>query len=227
MKYLFTISALLLLASCSKKTEQSPANTVSINGVDYSTVVISNQTWTSVNYNGPGGINPNNSTTNNPTYGKLYDLAEAKAVQLPTGWRLPAIIDAEKLYSYLGAPGTPGLRINNQPSPNVVGDAKVSIKLKSTSGWTFTNGNNSSGFNAYPVGVYQIYPPYTGFKNFGLATLFWCSTDYMFSTGMIWYDTFEIINDNPTPFQYGDLATFGQGPDMASKYSLRFVKDNN
>src|SRR5580698_8233523 len=131
----------VMLTSCSKKSTPTPtqlSNTVTISGTAYTTVVTGTQTWTTVNYNGTGGVNYNNSSTNNPNYGKLYTLAEAQAISLPTGWRLPTQTDATRLLVYAGATGTSNIGAD--------GDSTVSIKLKSKSAWTLTQGNNNSGF---------------------------------------------------------------------------------
>jgi len=64
---ILTLVASATLFSCSKSSNTKPttANTVTINGTAYNTVTIGTQTWTAVNYNGAGGVNYNNSTTNN------------------------------------------------------------------------------------------------------------------------------------------------------------------
>jgi uncharacterized protein (TIGR02145 family) len=53
-------------------------------------------------YNGPGGVNYNNDATNNAADGKLYTVAEAKAISLPAGWRLPAGNDFASLLNVIG-----------------------------------------------------------------------------------------------------------------------------
>jgi len=79
------------LSSCSKKSNPKPTNTVTINGASYATVSIGTQTWTSVNYNGPGGTI--NTSLNEAIYGKYYTIAEMQAISLPTGWRVPTEAD--------------------------------------------------------------------------------------------------------------------------------------
>jgi len=131
------LSATILLASCSKKADVTPTqNTdkVTINGSDYATVKIGTQTWTAVNYNGSGGVNYNGSTTNDAVNGKLYTIAEAKAIALPTGWRLPTSDDFTKLYTAQSS------------------DAKA-LMAKTT--WATANGTNTSGFNAVAAGYYS------------------------------------------------------------------------
>jgi len=95
----------VIFTACSKKSNVvAPTNMVYINGNDYSTVVIGNQTWTSVNYNGAGGVNYNNQATNNPADGKLYTLAEVNAIPLTGNWRLPTEDDYNNLLSSIGVP---------------------------------------------------------------------------------------------------------------------------
>lgn len=132
-----TLSATIFMASCSKKADviQTPTtDKVTLNGSDYATIKIGTQTWTSVNYNGTGGVNYNGGTTNDAFNGKLYTIAEAKAITLPTGWRLPTSDDFTKLYTAQSS------------------DAK-SLMAKTT--WTTANGTNTSGFNAVAAGYYS------------------------------------------------------------------------
>jgi uncharacterized protein (TIGR02145 family) len=133
-------------------------------GTDYAIVKIGTQTWATVNYNGTGGTNYDDAS-NNPTYGKLYTLSEAKAVSLPTGWRLPTKADAETLLLFLGA--------TKDNDGYVEGEATVSSKLKSKSDWTLTQGTNTSGFNAYPAGQSN---DGTTYDSKGTLATFWTST---------------------------------------------------
>lgn len=127
-----TLIAGITLASCSKKSntpKPQANNTVTINGTAYTTVKIGSQTWTAVNYNGAGGLNYNNSDTNIPANGKLYTLAEAKAIAIPDGWRLPTQDDYTTLLASSSAFG-----------------------LMAKTSWTIGGGTNSSSFNALAVG---------------------------------------------------------------------------
>jgi uncharacterized protein (TIGR02145 family) len=211
----------VMLTSCSKKSNPTPtkqsSNTVTINGTVYTTVVIGTQTWTTVNYNGTGGVNYNNSSTNNPNYGKLYTLAEAQAISLPSGWRLPTQTDATKLLVYLGATGASNIGAD--------GDSTVSIKLKSKSAWTLTQGNNNSGFNAYPSGdanngTYEL---------LGQAAEFWTSSVDSYNDQYI----LGIYNDSEADGNYAPIIENDAGIDYIPtgnvstfRMSIRFVKDN-
>lgn len=202
--------------SCSKKNNDQPSNTVTINGTDYKTVTIGSQTWTAVNYNGSGGTNYNNSSTNNPTYGKLYTLAEAKAIALPKGWRLPTKGDIEKLLTGLGATGTSDVGVD--------GGGTVAIKLKSKSDWTPKQGNNSSGFNAYPAGDVNN----TTYEYINSLTMFWSSNVDTYNDPYVLEinnlptgPTVNVNDDGDAGLDYVPAAVAG-----TFRVSLRFVKDN-
>ncbi|MBB6130394.1 FISUMP domain-containing protein [Mucilaginibacter lappiensis] len=204
----------LLFASCSKKSNNDvkpeDTNKVTINGTDYATTKIGTQTWTTVNYNGTGGVTY--TGVSNAAYGKLYTLTEAKAVSLPTGWRLPTKADAEKLLLFLGA--------TTDNDGNVEGEASVSVKLKSKSDWTLTQGNNSSGFNAYPAGEGTV--GINSFDGKGDFATFWTSTtlsgDSQYLLG-IW--------NNKDGVQVLDFTAIDYTPRAStSTFSIRFVRDN-
>jgi hypothetical protein len=103
MKKVFTlvIIATVVLLSCSKKNNdpiplnlKSADSTVTIGGDVYPVVKIGTQTWTSVNYRGPGGIfNTGYMDTYNVQHGKLYTPQEANQIILPAKWRLPTYDD--------------------------------------------------------------------------------------------------------------------------------------
>lgn len=211
---LFTIlSAMLILTSCSKKDDSNPeeTNSVTITGKEYSTVTIGTQVWTSVNYNGAGGTNYDNSATNDATYGKLYTWEEAKPVQLPSGWRLPTKADFETLLLHLG-----GTKDGN----NIIeGNASVNQKLKSKTGWLLTQGSNSSGFNAFPAGRMSSWDN-NDYLYKGEGADFWSSTPSG-SSGESYY--FSVSNWNEGGTIYDEATLDAQRNDM--RFSVRFVKD--
>src|SRR5471030_2740805 len=101
---LLSISALLAIlffSSCSKKGDPTPDTTnpnvcsVSINNSTYPTIIIGKQTWTSLNYSGGTAT----LTTLSAGYGSYYTLAQANAITLPTGWRIPTRADFNNLLS--------------------------------------------------------------------------------------------------------------------------------
>lgn len=219
----FIFLLFLIITSCGKdnvSTTPDNSNTingsitgkVTINGTSYPTVMIGLQTWTSANYNGPGGVNYNNSTDNDAAYGKLYTYAEAKAITLPAGWRLPSETEFIDLIQSIDP------SINPLKSPRLLSEINTS-KFMSKTGWTRSTGNtflgsNTTGFNAYPAGLYYNYPT-TGFKNIGLRTDFWIAT-YPNSS----YSIYEHLDSDKNVFSLMKSAEY---PD--SRASIRFVKD--
>jgi uncharacterized protein (TIGR02145 family) len=203
------LTASALFTACSKKSNTQPtpvATSVVIGGTTYPTVVIGTQTWTAVNYNGPGGENYNNSATNIPANGKLYTLAEAQAVTLPAGWELPTAADYNLLLKNIGG----ALQTTGDYSVNPT----IALELMSTSGWTTgANGNNQLGFNAQPVGDYDA----------EAAQFLRAGTDAFFminNTGAAIYDPLSVdVSQDQT-----EVAYFFGG--LVYRLSVRFVKNN-
>lgn len=143
---LFILIFTTILVEACTKHNVSPNGSIVIDGSTYPTVNIGSQTWTSVNYNGPGGVNYNDSVTNNPIYGKLYTYAEAEAIRLPKGWHLPTQSDAEALLIHYNANEYNGFY-------NLMDTS--TYKLMATSTWRYNLGNNNSGLNIVASGVYR------------------------------------------------------------------------
>ena len=101
------------------------------------------------------------------TYGFYYDWDSANRI-CPIGWHLPSNVE----YHQLGVNLSKTNKVNFR-------DTGLSHKLKSCSGWKNTlffqehNGNNASGLNFYPSGVYR---KEWNFLFQGTATEFWTST---------------------------------------------------
>jgi uncharacterized protein (TIGR02145 family) len=186
---------ILLLISC-KKDSDGP-DQISISNSVYPTVKIGNQRWTAVSYNGPGGKNYNDSTGNDPAYGKLYTLAEVDAIKLPKGWRLPTENDYINL-----------IRPQND-------DADIFL---SRAGWWAGRGTNLTGFNAYPSGFYA----YQLYRLRGSIAVFITSSlgdgNFTSSTDRISF-VFTAIADSSTG--YG--TNYVKEP--TDRGSVRFVKD--
>ncbi|OKS85673.1 FISUMP domain-containing protein [Mucilaginibacter polytrichastri] len=224
----------LTLFSCSKggsndATPTTPTPTsVTISGTDYPIVKIGTKTWTSSNYNGDGGVNYAFSTTNNATYGKLYTMAEAKAISLPTGWRLPTRQDFIDLLKAAGTTST-------NSDGDITIDGTASTKLRSVTVWTYINGTNTLGFNAYPVGVSSYIitrtPQLPAYSGVGHYTDFWAS-DVLPSTveggiNTTHHYALELSNYKFTDGSTEDYASVFKGNSVDQLYfSLRFVKDN-
>ena len=158
MKKVFTLVTITAIAflSCSKKNNDPiPLNlkavdsTVTISGDVYPVIKIGTQTWTSVNYRGPGGIfNTGFMDAENVQHGKLYTTQEAGQVVLPAGWRLPSYDD------YLTLLIARGARQNSDGSYSAT--LAVAQSLMATTGWEEGGGNNYSGFTAMPTGFYHL-----------------------------------------------------------------------
>jgi uncharacterized protein (TIGR02145 family) len=215
----------LFLFSCSKsdngtttEPDKTTGTTVAINNVDYPTVKIGTQTWTSVNYRGAGGINYNNTATIDEKQGKLYTLAEAKAILVPEGWRLPTLGDYQQLCTYLGG------KSNNVG--NIVDLADMilsdgnSKKLVSKE-WTAAGGTNESGFNAYPSGTIEQ----NAFSGKGTSTTFWTSSLSGTYPYTITVARRENDNYNGQTFNYFG-TTYSYITKLDRSCSIRFVKNN-
>lgn len=143
MKKLLCLLSICIVALNACKKDSLPPQTIGINGTFYKTGIFGSKTWTTENYRGPGGIDLAN---NNSDYGKLYTIAEAKAIALPKDWRVATIQDYYELLALTGA----GDRNKGYTG---VATSQV-IMLMSASGWDTQNGNNFLGFNAFPAGYY-------------------------------------------------------------------------
>jgi uncharacterized protein (TIGR02145 family) len=131
----------------------------------------------------------------------------------PEGWHVPSDAEWTTLEEYLIANG-----YNYDQSPT---ENKIAKAMASTKGWNFSTNtgvpgnndqslNNSSGFNAFPVGVRGNDG---SFFAEGEAVLFWSSTEY--STDTAWYRSL------PSNVSY-------LGRDSIDKhygFSVRFVRD--
>lgn len=196
--------------ACTKKNNgantTSSSNQVSINGSIYKTVIIGNQTWTSSNYNGPGGVNYGDTSLNTPLFGKLYTYTEAEAISLPTGWRLPTnadfnafLVSLNASYGYLS--GTSAL------------------SLISTTPWYVGPGTNSTGFNAVAAGFFYSRPNHYGFNGIGVDAEFLTSSVDNSGYHMTLVISYLTPND---PHVYVSTPL----PAINDRGSVRFVKDN-
>ncbi len=170
-KSLFILTIILFL-SCSKEDHKEQNIVIDIEGNQYKTIQIGNQTWmaenlktTKYNDNTPIENGSNNwslnegryqwastSDLNNVVeealphdyYGIIYNFASVKTGKLaPTGWRIPTKSDWEKLIAH----------VKNNGFENMEGKA-----LKSKSGW-FSNGYGTDdfNFNALPAGYVDTF----------------------------------------------------------------------
>ena len=187
---------LLLFNSCSKSSTGSKAtttNSVSINGTAYPTAVIAKQTWTTTNYSGDGG-----------GLG-LYTFAQAEAISLPTGWRLPTKSDYNGLLELAGG-------IVN--SDGYVLNANA-LELMSKSTWSGNTATNSLGFNATSSGFATT--PGTELGGQGNNATIWSSSSDV--PGEPLALIISLLPPNPA----GAILDKWYPQDYAA---VRFVKDN-
>ena len=138
----------------------------------------------------------NDLTTNNTTYGKLYNWFAANNEKLaPTGWHVATKTEWNDLVSCLG------------------GSTIAGGKMKSTSAlWSAPNtgADNSSGFNGFPSGWKSTSGGYT---LLGDATYFWSSDERNASQG----EYLKLANDIASTATNGATKTFG--------FSIRCIKN--
>jgi|GEM_PF-2483501 len=101
----------------------------------------------------------NDNSSNNTTYGKLYNwyaINNSNGI-CPDGWHVATDANWADLYSALG------------------GFAVANPKMRSSTGWSPNSGNNSSGFTALPGGLFGTNGQYSGL---GDQAYFWSATQY-------------------------------------------------
>jgi uncharacterized protein (TIGR02145 family) len=219
-----TLSVLLLAAtiisSCSKSASVKPP-TINTNVTITDSVKIGSQYWTTVNYNGDGGQNYGNTTTNNPAWGKLYTNAEASALKLPGKWRIPSSGDYNNLMIAVGSTTKDG-------NGNILLGTGL-FTLLSTTSWIIPSGTNTTGFNAVAAGYEDgnDFVEASGTSTNYVSTAFITTSTFTGTNGgtanlIIYEDTFEI----PTIVE--GVITSLSGSDQTSgtsRASIRFVRD--
>ncbi|MFC1527971.1 fibrobacter succinogenes major paralogous domain-containing protein [Candidatus Neomarinimicrobiota bacterium] len=210
-------SLLVFIISCKPDWESTSTKTVTdIDGNVYEIVTIGNQVWMAENLkvtkyrNGDAIPNVTNDTewsnlstgaycsydnddSNITTYGFLYNWFTVNDNRnlAPAGWHIPTDEEWKQLEIYLGMSQTvvdnPGYR------PSRVGNM-----LKSTNGWNYNEGTNSSRFTALPSGAHNYNE---GFVGIGDIAYFWSSTEatdnYAWSRHLsIYHDTVGYIRVN-------------------------------
>jgi uncharacterized protein (TIGR02145 family) len=210
---LLVIIAGAALASCTKKSDDPvPSGTnaadtaVTIMGTTYPIIKIGSQSWTAVNYNGPGGVFNTGTTQKTQLNGKLYTPEEALKITLPAGWRIPTYNDYANMLIARGA--------TKDDDGNYEAGLNVVQSLMAESGWTEGGGNNYSRFNALPTGFYHLGAIF-GTDN-GASFL------HSFTPGAEPDAAFTIgPGPNGQPFIYLGLVLID-----GDRCSIRFVKNN-
>jgi uncharacterized protein (TIGR02145 family) len=190
-----------------------PISSVEIGGRSYPVVRIGNQLWMTENLDWKANgitIGASSSSTTDPNamyynqredlygingnkYGLLYNTPAVSAISnlIPSGWRIPSIQDINNLTTYLGT--------------------DYIIKLRTTTGWSNTNGNNESGFSMNPSGGY--YQEWNGLAFVNITTAFY-----------MWLSDFDSSTNHEYQFVCGDnTLTRTNPPDRGC--SIRLVKD--
>jgi uncharacterized protein (TIGR02145 family) len=196
---IFIFFSLFSFLGCDDDSGVIPVEQVTIEGKTYSTAKIGNQSWTTHNYEGPGGI-PYDDANSKPEYGKYYSKVELVTINVPEGWRIPTMEDYKTLAEYYGI---------SAPSKAAEGDAiKVLI---STNYWNNAKGSNASGFNAFPGGyMFGEANPIDG----DIAE-FWTIEGYSFSI--------QEAGENLSSLRVA-LYESNSSPDY--RFNVRFVKTN-
>jgi uncharacterized protein (TIGR02145 family) len=164
---------------------------------------------------------------NDPAKGKLYNWYAVMGIHdtdpntpnkefAPVGWHVPTDAEWTTLENYLI---DNGYNYDGTTTGN-----KIAKSLASTSGWnsSTTDGvpgnnqleNNSSGFNAFPVGVVDISRPEI-YVNEGMDVFFWSSTEY--NSNQVW------ISNVPNNYSYRGIEYH----DKRLGFSVRFVRDSS
>ncbi len=196
------IFAYVILASC-KKQNPTPGpdpvpETVTIQGSSYPVIKAGNKWWTASNYAGPGGIGYA-GTPARPEYGKYYTYNEAKAIALPSGWRLPTADD------YVALAQSQGVEVSNYQAHN----QDAIRKLTSVLGWLNVPGSNISGFNARPAGyMFQGATPVDG------------------DISEFWTAEGKTMSIQETAIKALRLIFYADNTIDAYRFTLRFVRDN-
>lgn len=128
-------------------------------------------------------------------YGLLYNARAARILDanrdtLCPGWHLPSKAEFDALKTACG------------------GNINSGTKLKSTSGWSTTNGTDDYGFTAVPAGIWD-----KSFKNLGKYVYFW-ATAANASAHYVAY-----LSDTSSSMFTTDLV-------MYLGFSIRLVKDD-
>lgn len=216
---LLFLSVALLLASCEKSdNDEENSDQVIINNTVYPTVKIGNKTWTAANYNGPGGSAYYGSSVNDPVYGKLYLLQEAldAARTLPYRWRLPKEKDYEDLMIATGS-------ATSSTDYGISLEYEASNLIRSRSGWLTLNGNDATGFSAYPAGYSNSKESY--YRGKGYDAYFWTSSvDNTNKRPLIFRVHTPYVADLSDNSYYSEIEADTE-PGY-TRYSIRFVRDN-
>jgi uncharacterized protein (TIGR02145 family) len=155
----------------------------------------------------------NNDSANGAKYGKLYNWYAVSDLRglAPVNWHIPDYYEWAQLVDYLTFAGNMS-RIKEKYG-NIFSIDSVGKKLKSSSGWKDSgNGNNESGFAAYPGGMRYEHGVFYS-HGIGYSGNWWCSTEY-FS-----------INASYFNLRYRDNMIGVYDASKGNGFSVRCIKD--
>jgi uncharacterized protein (TIGR02145 family) len=142
--------------------------TTTIGGRTYKTVLIGSQEWLAENLQLDDGGDGIATKSDDPYEGYVYytwDAAVRVAATAPDGWHLPSQTEWDDIASAVG------------------GTSVAGTKLKSTTGWSSGNGDDSYGFAAFPAGCRLS----GSFDNLGSLAYFWTANEYSSSIAYFRY----------------------------------------
>jgi len=154
----------------------------------------------------------------NYPFGCFYDWGLANNDSLgngkdvcPIGWHLPSDDEWKVLEIFLGMTESDANKMYYRTT------GQVGKKLKSTSGWEDNdNGDNQSGFNAFPAGCRSENGT---FENFGDGAFFWLS-----SSGSESKACYRYIYASPEN-NIGGVYRYSSTSFKTSSFSVRCIKD--
>lgn len=181
---------------------ETPQEKLIIDGKEYRTVKIGNQTWMAENLESDafGGVWYNNDeNTYKPLgYGKLYSYDEATQISNSvSGWHLPTKNEFGTLINYFG------------------NESIAAIKLKTTTGWNTNNGTDDFHFSVLPAGM-VIYDGSFAFA--GEMGTFWTSTEY-------WPEDFDNMVYRFYIDDYNNCMNTGVDYPLPNRLNIRLIKD--
>lgn len=218
---IITLFTVFIFISCKKDDSAIVGKPITIEGISYNTVKIGTQTWTSVNYNGSGGVNYNDSA-NEPREGKLYSFQELQKLDnLPQGWRVPTTADAQKLMLFLGA--SYDYQAGQQSQLLLTSGDSQKIIMKDSWKYLLNNEVNTVGLNIYPTGYFIPYS--NGFEGKGTAGSFWLSDKNNMGSGS-YFIVYGILKYNSLTLSSRILTSATVNDGFSEKRNIRLVRDN-
>jgi uncharacterized protein (TIGR02145 family) len=167
--------------------------------------------------NEPAWCNYDNNTATGQKYGKLYNFYAVYSQNglCPTGWHVPSTTEWITLVDFLMDSATKmdkSLGYYEKVIP-------VAKKIKSSNGWSKSNGTNESGFNALPGG-YRF--NYGQFDYLNIEGKWWTSTLRGRKADVFVITNAVLPNDNG---EYNSFSKIGNPEYWGSGLSVRCLKD--